>query len=42
MELTELDRRLLNALQKDFPVDAHPFRQVAARLGTDEETVLAQ
>lgn len=41
MELTELDRRLLNALQKDFPTDAQPFRQVAARLGTDEETVLA-
>ena len=38
--LTDLDLRLLAALQDGLPLVARPYAQVAAQLGTDEETVL--
>ena len=34
------DRRIINALQGDFPLVAEPYRQVAAELGLDEAELL--
>lgn len=36
----ELERRLLNDFQRDLPLTPRPFAEVAARLGTDETSVL--
>ena len=38
--LDEVDRRLINALQGDFPLVAEPYRQVAEALGLDESDLL--
>jgi len=40
--LDDLDQRLLNALQWDFPLVSAPFAELAARLGTDEADVIAR
>ncbi|BAO30361.1 Lrp/AsnC family transcriptional regulator [Sulfuritalea hydrogenivorans] len=38
--LDEIDRKLINALQGDFPLVPEPYRQVAATLGLGEEELL--
>lgn len=38
--LDETDRRLINALQSDFPLVAEPYRQVAETLGMSEAELL--
>ncbi|HYH19352.1 MAG TPA: AsnC family transcriptional regulator [Azospirillum sp.] len=38
--MDELDRRLLNEFQRDFPLDPQPYATVAARLGCTEGEVL--
>ena len=38
--LSEIDRRLLDEFQRDFPLDPRPFARVAEELGTTESTVL--
>jgi DNA-binding Lrp family transcriptional regulator len=38
--LDETDRRLINALQGDFPLVPEPYRQVGEVLGLSEEEVL--
>ena len=40
MRLSSFDKELLNELQGGIPICSHPFAELAARLGTDEETVL--
>ncbi|GAB4508445.1 MAG: AsnC family transcriptional regulator [Sulfuricaulis sp.] len=40
--LTELDKRLLNDFQQDFPLSATPYADIARRLGVTEEEVLAR
>lgn len=40
--LDRLDRRIINRLQDGFPISDHPYREVAAELGTDEATLLAR
>lgn len=40
--LSELDRRIINALQGDFPLVEEPYAAVAARLGITEEILLAR
>jgi DNA-binding Lrp family transcriptional regulator len=40
--LSELDRSLLDGFQRDFPLTPRPYAALAARLGTDEATVLAR
>ena len=40
-DLTELEFKLLNDYQRDFPLVAHPFAELARRLGVEEVTVLA-
>ncbi len=36
------DATLLTALQDDFPLEARPYRVIAERMGSDEETVFAR
>jgi DNA-binding Lrp family transcriptional regulator len=38
--LDDIDRKLINALQGDFPLVREPYRQVAATLGLDEDELL--
>lgn len=38
----ELDRRLLNDFQHDFPLVDEPYAEIAHRLGTSEADVLAR
>lgn len=38
--LTELEKRLLNAWQKGFPLCPRPYAEIARRLGTSEAMVL--
>ncbi|MGA9165593.1 MAG: AsnC family transcriptional regulator [Thiobacillus sp.] len=40
--MDELDRALINTLQGGFPVCERPYAEVAARLGSDEHTVIAR
>lgn len=40
MALDETDKRLINALQGDFPLVREPYRQVAEALGLDEDELL--
>jgi len=35
--MTDLERTLLNIVQKDFPLDARPFRIIAAKAGISED-----
>jgi DNA-binding Lrp family transcriptional regulator len=39
-KLSELDKNLLNDFQRDFPLNATPYKDVAEKLGTDEATVI--
>lgn len=39
--MDSLDFRLINEFQRDFPLEAQPFAEIAWRLCADEETVLA-
>lgn len=41
-QLDIVDRRLLNVLQRDFPLTARPFAAIGERLGLPEEEVLAR
>lgn len=41
-ELSELDRRLLNDFQQDFPLSPTPYADIAQSLGITEEEVLAR
>jgi DNA-binding Lrp family transcriptional regulator len=38
--LDEVDRRLLNDFQRDFPLTERPYAAVAERLGVDEAEIL--
>ena len=38
--LSEIDRRLLDEFQNDFPLEPQPYAQMAAELGIDEHKVL--
>ena len=40
--MDELDRALINTLQGGFPISERPYAEVAARVGSDEQTVIAR
>jgi DNA-binding Lrp family transcriptional regulator len=40
--LDDLDRALLDGFQRDFPLAPRPYAAIAARLGVEEEDVLAR
>lgn len=37
--LSQLDKKILNFIQKDFPVCSRPYQAIAQQLGVDEEQV---
>ena len=39
-ELSELDARLLNEFQRDFPLCPRPYAEIAERMGVEEEAVI--
>lgn len=39
--LSDLEKRLLDAYQHDFPLTPQPYRDMARELGSDEATVIA-
>ena len=41
VQLSPVDRRVINELQQDLPLISRPFAEMAARLGMDEEKFLA-
>jgi len=41
-QLDELDKQLLNLLQKGLPICEQPFLEVSSQLNTDENTVLTK
>jgi len=41
-ELDALDKKLLNILQKDFPLDPHPFQRLAERLEVTGDEAMAR
>lgn len=40
MQLTPLDKRLLNDFQHDFPLSAEPYADIAEQLGVSEDEVI--
>lgn len=40
--LSDVDRRIVNALQGGFPISPRPYAEAAATLGLDEETLIAR
>ncbi len=42
IELSELDKKILNATQKDFPICEKPFAKIAEHLGLTEQKVISR
>lgn len=40
MKLDATDKRIINRIQSDFPIDARPYRVIANELGLEEELVI--
>lgn len=40
--MDDLDRALINTLQGGFPICERPYAEVAVRVGSDEDTVIAR
>ena len=38
--MDKMDRKIINMLQGDFPIDDHPYQIVAQRLGIEEDELL--
>ncbi|OPY78008.1 MAG: leucine-responsive transcriptional regulator [Syntrophorhabdus sp. PtaU1.Bin153] len=38
--LDEIDRKILNLLQEEFPLDPHPFAEIGRRVGLEEGETL--
>lgn len=42
MQLTQLDKNIINRWQGDFPLSAHPYQVMADELGVTEQELLAR
>jgi siroheme decarboxylase len=42
VSLSDIDKKLLNILQNDFPLEREPFKEIANTLGMDESLVLSK
>ena len=40
--ITELDKKIVRALQGEFPLLAEPYKELADRIGIPEEVLLAK
>lgn len=40
IQLDEIDKKLLNKIQLNFPLDVHPFRILADEFGTSEQEII--
>lgn len=40
MKLDAIDKKIINRIQSDFPIDARPYRVVASELGLEETEVI--
>ena len=40
--MDEVDKRLLNIIQADFPIEVHPYRVIGERLGIGEDEALGR
>ncbi|HBA54428.1 MAG TPA: hypothetical protein DCZ04_08225, partial [Syntrophorhabdus aromaticivorans] len=38
--MDEIDRKILNLLQEEFPLDPHPFAEIGRRTGLEEREAL--
>lgn len=38
--MDEIDRKIINSLQGDFPIDDHPYQIAAQRIGINEDELL--
>jgi len=41
LKMDSTDKKILNIIQKDFPVVAEPFKVLAEKLGLNEDEVLS-
>ena len=39
--MNEMERKLLNIIQKEFPLEKHPFATIASRLGISQKECIA-
>jgi Transcriptional regulators len=42
IELDEIDRKLINLIQLNFPISKNPFEEIAQTIGTTEEIVISK
>ncbi|WNY27938.1 hypothetical protein MmiEs2_01170 [Methanimicrococcus stummii] len=42
VELDDIDRKLINLIQLNFPISAHPFEEIANEIGTTEDIVISK
>ncbi len=40
--MDDLDKKILNYLQKDFPITSRPYLKIASKLNLDEDEVIAR
>lgn len=40
--MASIDKKILNIIQKDFPLVAEPFKAIAEKVGISEDEVLEQ
>lgn len=40
--MDETDKKIINLIQTEFPLDTEPFKTIAVRAGTSEEDVIAR
>lgn len=42
VELDEIDKKLINLIQLEFPISKNPFEDIAKKIGTSEEVVISK
>lgn len=42
IEMDDLDRKIINMIQLDFPLTVHPYKTIADRLGVSEKEIIGR